>query len=113
VIGYSVNDTIVVYDRIRDNFKLMRRRPVEHIVNVSVNQTLSRTIVTGLTTLLVLLALLFLGGDTLWGFAMALIAGIVIGTFSSVYVASAMAVILRVDSEDFAERPRDPADELP
>ena len=113
VIGYSVNDTIVVYDRIRDNFKLMRRQPVVRIVNAAVNQTLARTIVTGLTTLLVLFALLFLGGETLWGFAMALIVGIVIGTFSSVYVASAMAVLLKVSTDDFVERQRSELDALP
>ena len=72
VLGYSINDTIVVYDRIRDNFRFMRRGTPEAIVNASVNQTLARTLVTGVTTLLVLFALMFLGGDTLWGFAVAL-----------------------------------------
>lgn len=113
VIGYSVNDTIVVYDRIRDNFKLMRRQPAERIVNAAVNQTLSRTIVTGLTTLLVLFALLFLGGETLFGFSMTLIVGIVIGTFSSIYVASSLALMLKVNTDDFIERPHPELDALP
>jgi preprotein translocase subunit SecF len=113
VIGYSVNDTIVVYDRIRDNFRIMRRANPVNIMNASVNQTLSRTIVTGLTTLLVLFALLALGGDTLWGFSVTLILGILIGTYSSVYVASAMALILRVTAEDFAEPARGPVDDMP
>jgi len=113
VIGYSVNDTIVVYDRIRDNFRIMRRANPIKIVNASVNQTLARTIVTGLTTLLVLFALLALGGETLWGFSVTLILGILIGTYSSIYVASAMALILDVTAEDFAEHASGPVDDMP
>lgn len=113
VLGYSINDTIVVYDRIRDNFRLMRRGSAEAIVNASVNQTLSRTIVTGLTTLLVLVALMFFGGETLWGFSVALIIGILVGTYSSIYVASSMALALNVTPADFIETKQEKVDELP
>ena len=113
VLGYSLNDTIVVYDRIRDNFRLMRRGSPVDIVNASVNQTLSRTIVTGLTTLLVLVALFFLGGDALWGFSAALIIGILVGTYSSIYVASAMALALKVSPADLVEAKQEKVDELP
>jgi preprotein translocase subunit SecF len=113
VLGYSLNDTIVVYDRIRDNFRLMRRGTPEAIVNASVNQTLARTLVTGVTSLLVLFAMMFLGGDTLWGFAVALIIGIVVGTYSSIYVASSMALALKVEQSDFIEAKKVQVDELP
>jgi preprotein translocase subunit SecF len=113
VLGYSLNDTIVVYDRIRDNFRLMRRGTPEQIVNASVNQTLARTLVTGVTSLLVLIALMFLGGDTLWGFAVCLIIGIIVGTYSSIYIASSMALALKVTPTDLAEQKRAEVDELP
>jgi len=113
VLGYSINDTIVVYDRIRDNFRLMRRGTPEVIVNASVNQTLARTLVTGVTTLLVLFAMIFLAGDTLWGFSVALVIGIVVGTYSSIYVASSMALALKVEVSDFVEAKKVHADELP
>ncbi len=113
VLGYSINDTIVVYDRIRDNFRLMRRGTPEAIVNAAVNQTLARTLVTGVTTLLVLFALMFLGGDTLWGFAVALIIGIAVGTYSSIYVASSMALALKVEASDFVEGKKVQVDETP
>lgn len=113
VLGYSLNDTIVVYDRIRDNFRLMRRGSAELIVNASVNQTLARTLVTGVTSLLVLLALMFLGGETLWGFSVALIIGIVVGTYSSIYIASSMALALNVSPADFVEAKQQQVDELP
>jgi preprotein translocase subunit SecF len=113
VLGYSLNDTIVVYDRIRDNFRLVRRGTSESIVNLSVNQTLARTLVTGVTSLLVLVALLFLGGDTLWGFSVALIIGIVVGTYSSIYVASAMALALKVTPADLVAAKQEKVDELP
>ena len=100
VIGYSLNDTIVVFDRIRENFRLMRRGTAEAIVNTSINQTLSRTLITGVTTLLVLTALYFLGGETVSGFSLALIVGIVVGTYSSIYVASAAALFLDVSPAD-------------
>jgi preprotein translocase subunit SecF len=113
VLGYSINDTIVVYDRIRDNFRLMRRGSAEAIVNASVNQTLGRTLVTGVTSLLVLFALMLLGGDTLWGFSLALIIGIVVGTYSSIYVASSMALALNVSPADFVVTKQERVDELP
>ena len=113
VLGYSINDTIVVYDRIRDNFRLMRRGTPEAIVNASVNQTLGRTLVTGVTTLLVLFAMIFLAGDTLWGFSVVLVIGIVVGTYSSIYVASSMALALKVEQSDFVEAKKVHADELP
>jgi len=113
VLGYSLNDTIVVYDRIRDNFRLMRRGTPEAIVNASVNQTLARTLVTGVSSVLVLLAMMFLGGDTLWAFAVTLLIGIFIGTYSSIYVASSMALVLKVQQSDFVETKQVQVDELP
>jgi preprotein translocase subunit SecF len=113
VLGYSLNDTIVVYDRIRDNFKTMRRGTAEAIVNASVNQTLGRTLVTGVTSLLVLSALMLLGGDTMFGFSVALIIGIIIGTYSSIYIASSMALVLDVQQSDFIEAKQVKVDELP
>lgn len=113
VLGYSINDTIVVYDRIRDNFRLMRRGSAEAIVNASVNQTLARTLVTGVTSLLVLFALMVLGGDTMFGFSVTLIIGILVGTYSSIYVASSMALALKVAPSDFVETKQKQVDELP
>jgi len=113
VLGYSLNDTIVVYDRIRDNFRLMRRGSASAIVNASVNQTLGRTLVTGVTSLLVLIALMLLGGATLWGFSVALIIGIVVGTYSSIYVASSMALLLNVTPADLVAAKAEKIDELP
>lgn len=100
VIGYSLNDTIVVYDRIRENFRKIRKGTVLEIINASLNQTLSRTMVTSGTTLLVLLALFFLGGEIIRGFALALIIGVVVGTYSSIYVASTSVVMLGVSRAD-------------
>lgn len=100
VIGYSLNDTIVVFDRIRENFRKIRKGTPESILNVSINQTLSRTIMTGVTTLLVLFALYFLGGEAMAGFSLALIIGIVVGTYSSIYVASALALALGLNKTD-------------
>jgi preprotein translocase subunit SecF len=113
VLGYSLNDTIVVYDRIRDNFRIMRRGSPIAIVNASVNQTLARTLVTGVTSLLVLFALMLLGGETLWGFSVALIIGILVGTYSSIYVASAMALLLNVSPADLVAAKAEKVDELP
>jgi preprotein translocase subunit SecF len=100
VIGYSLNDTIVVYDRIRENFRKMRKGTPEEIINSSLNQTLARTLVTSLTTLLVLLALFFLGGEIIHGFALALIIGVVVGTYSSIYVASSAVLSLGISKAD-------------
>ena len=100
VIGYSLNDTIVVFDRIRENFRRMRRVDSIAVINASLNQTLSRTLMTSVTTLLVLIALFIVGGELIHGFATALIIGVVIGTYSSIYVASASIHSLGVDKED-------------
>lgn len=97
VIGYSLNDTIVVYDRIRENFRKLRKESALQVMNLSVNHTLSRTIITGVTTLLVLCALFFLGGSVMQNFALALIIGVLVGTYSSIYVASALALLMGVD----------------
>ncbi|MFP5358539.1 MAG: protein translocase subunit SecF [Gammaproteobacteria bacterium] len=100
LIGYSLNDTIVVYDRIRENFLEQRRASALEVVNLSVNQTLARTIITGGTTLFVLTSLFFLGGTVVHEFSIALIVGIIVGTYSSVFVASAMVIFLGVSRED-------------
>ena len=100
VIGYSLNDTIVVFDRIRDNFRKMRKGTPEDVINASVNQTLSRTIMTSLATLVVVVALLVLGGELIFGFSMALLVGVVIGTYSSIWVASLSALLLGVSKAD-------------
>ena len=100
VIGYSLNDTIVVFDRVRENFRKMRKGTSESIINSSLTQTLSRTLMTSLTTILVLLALFFLGGEIIHGFAFALLVGVFVGTYSSIYVASTSALILGVSKED-------------
>ena len=103
VIGYSLNDTIVVYDRIRENFRRIRKGTPEEIINISLNQTLSRTLVTSLTTLLVLIALFIFGGEIIHGFAFALIVGVVIGTYSSIYVASSAVLYLGISKADLME----------
>lgn len=100
VIGYSLNDTIVVFDRIRENFHDVRKQTPEQIINLSINQMLARTIITGVTTLLVLLALYFVGGEAVKPFSTALIIGIIVGTYSSIYVASATALGLNITVED-------------
>jgi len=100
VIGYSLNDTIVVYDRIRENFRKMRKGSSIEIMNASINQTLSRTLVTSLTTVIVLLALFFLGGEVIHAFSIALLVGVIIGTYSSIYVASTAALSLGVSKTD-------------
>ena len=114
VNGYSLNDTIVVFDRIRENFREIHQGTAEEIINGSINQMLSRTFMTSLTTLLVLLALLFLGGESVRGFAIALIVGVIIGTYSSVYTASACALALDVTPQDLLPPEVDPEiDDLP
>ena len=100
VIGYSLNDTIVVFDRIRENFRKIRKGETVAIVNTSLNQTISRTLVTSLTTLLVLIALFVFGGEIIHGFALALIVGVVIGTYSSIYVASTAVIAMGVSKAD-------------
>jgi len=114
VIGYSLNDTIVVFDRIRENFREAREGSAEKIMNTSINQMLTRTVVTSLTTLLVLLALALLGGEAVNGFAIALIIGVVVGTYSSVFTASACALTLNVTPEDLIPSLKDEEfDDLP
>ena len=100
VIGYSLNDTIVVSDRIRENFRAVRRGATSDLIDTSLNQTLGRTLMTSTTTLLVLLALFFLGGELIRGFSLALTVGVVVGTYSSIYVASNMLVALHLSRED-------------
>ena len=94
ITGYSVNDTIVIFDRVRENLRTMRREPLEQVVNLSVNQTLSRTVITAGTTFLSVLSLYIFGGEALRGFAFTMLVGIVSGTYSTVFIASAIAIIL-------------------
>lgn len=100
VIGYSLNDTIVVFDRIRERFREMLKAETIDVMNLSINQTLGRTIMTSVTTLLVLLALFFLGGEVIHGFSIALLVGVVVGTYSSIFVASTSALALGVTQEN-------------
>ncbi len=115
VIGYSLNDTIVVFDRIRENMLSIRKQTSEAIMNLSINQMIARTLVTSLTTLLVLVALLVLGGEAVRGFAVALIVGVIIGTYSSIFVASATALALDVQPQDLLPPQKDESelDSLP
>lgn len=106
VLGYSVNDTVVVFDRIRENFRKTRLTDVAAIMDNAMTATLSRTVITSGTTLMVVLAILFLGGEVMWGFAMALAIGIVVGTYSSVLVASPIVLWLGVSREDFIKPPK-------
>ncbi len=101
VIGYSLNDTVVVLDRIRETFRNVRKRTPVEILNLSINQTLSRTLMTSLTTLLVLSALFIFGGEVINAFAFALIVGVLIGTYSSIYVASTTLMALKIHKQDF------------
>ncbi len=115
VIGYSLNDTVVAFDRIRENFFKLRGVSAEESMNTSINEMLARTIITGLTTLLVLVALLTLGGESIAPFSIALIVGIIVGTYSSIYTASATALLLGVNAQDLIEPVKDPdlIDEMP
>ncbi len=102
VIGYSLNDTIVVADRIRENFRKLRRITPKDVINVSLTETLGRTLVTSLTTLLVLLALALFGGEMIHGFALALLVGVAVGTYSSIYVSATTLLAMGVSKEDVA-----------
>jgi preprotein translocase subunit SecF len=115
VIGYSLNDTVVAFDRIRENFFKLRGIEAYESMNVSVNEMLARTLITGVTTLLVLVALLVLGGESIAPFSIALIVGIIVGTYSSIYTASATALLLDVNAQDLIEPVKDPdlLDDLP
>lgn len=99
VIGYSLNDTIVVFDRIRENFRIMRKKTPVEIINSSLNQTLSRTLMTSFTTLIVVVAMFYFGGELIHAFSIALLVGILIGTYSSIYVASSMVIALNITAE--------------
>jgi preprotein translocase subunit SecF len=110
ITGYSVNDTIVIFDRVRENLRSMRRETLDHVVNVSVNQTLARTVITAGTTFLSVLALYLFGGEALKGFAFTMLIGIISGTYSTVFIASSIAIVLgqgkrRVVAEPAAGKP--------
>ena len=115
VIGYSLNDTVVVLDRIRESFKGIRKKTPKEIINISINSTLSRTVITSLTTLLVLVALFYFGGEVIHGFAFALIIGVLIGTYSSVYIASSTLMAMNISKQDFLEsvKEKKELDEMP
>lgn len=113
VIGYSLNDTIVVFDRVRENFRRMRKASPVEIMNVSINQTLSRTIMTSALTLIVVVSLLIYGGEAIFGFSLALFIGIVIGTYSSIYVAGALAIELGLSRQDLMPAEKKLLDEMP
>ena len=110
LIGYSLNDTIVVYDRIRENFRDLRKTSTEEIMNISINVTLSRTIMTSFTVILVLVSLFFLGGEVIRNFSIALLFGVVFGTYSSIFIASPIALILGISPEDLMTPVKEGAD---
>ncbi len=115
VIGYSLNDTIVVFDRIRENFRKLRKVPEVDMMNISINETLARTLITSFTTLLVLFALFIFGGEIIRSFSLALIVGVMVGTYSSIYVASAATLWLGVTRQDLmpVEKEGEKLDHIP
>lgn len=113
VIGYSLNDTIVIFDRVRENFRKLRKATPIEVMNQSINQTLSRTIMTSVLTLMVVLALFFLGGSVLHGFALALIIGIVVGTYSSIYVAGSLTLLLGLNRQHLLPVTKEMLDDRP
>lgn len=113
VIGYSLNDTIVVYDRIRENFRKFRKQTAVEIINASINHTLPRTVLTSLTTMIVVLTLLIFGGEVIRGFSIALFVGVIIGTYSSIFVASPAVLALGITREDMAPVKKPEQDEAP
>ncbi len=113
VIGYSVNDTVVVLDRIRENFRKLRRESTRDVMNISINQTLTRTIITSFTVFLAVLVLLIFGGLVMRGFSIAMLLGVVVGTYSSIYIASAGALQLGVSREDLLPKVKETADNRP
>lgn len=113
VIGYSLNDTIVVYDRVRENFRKVRKLSPTEIMDLSINQTLSRTIMTSGLTLIVVVALYVYGGGSIQGFALALMIGIVVGTYSSIYVAGSLAIMFGLNRQSLLPKSKGYADELP
>ncbi len=100
LIGYSINDTIVVFDRLRENFRKLRKGDSVEVINLSLTQTLGRTTVTSFTTVLTVVALFFFGGELIHGFSTALLIGIVVGTYSSIYIASSLLITMRISKED-------------
>lgn len=113
MVGYSLNDTIVVFDRVRENFRVVRTGTSYEIINLAINQTLSRTIMTSFLTLLVVVALLLFGGSALHGFSLTLFLGIIIGTYSSIYVSGAFAMYMGLSRSDFLPKARVALDDLP
>lgn len=113
VIGYSLNDTIVIFDRVRENFRKVRKATPREIMNLSINQTLSRTVMTSGLTLVAVLSLFFLGGAMIHSFALAMIIGIIVGTYSSIYVAGALALVMGLDRKDFLPTPKKELDLRP
>lgn len=107
VIGYSLNDTIVIFDRVRENFRKIRKADALDVMNMSINQTLSRTIMTSVLTLMVVVALFLMGGSLLHGFSLALMIGIVVGTYSSIYVAGTLSILLGVDRHHLVPQPKE------
>lgn len=112
-VGYSLNDTIVVFDRVRENMRLMRNADLEHVINVSTTQTLARTLATSISTILVLMSLLLVGGESLQGFAITLIVGVIIGTYSSIYVANGLLMTQNLTREDLIPKQLEEVDERP
>ena len=114
VIGYSLNDTIIVYDRVRENFRKLRKGEPDEIINVSLTQTLGRTLATSGTTLMVLISLFLFGGEMINGFATALIVGVGVGTYSSIYIASNILLYMKISREDLVVPVKeDMEDEMP
>ncbi len=113
VIGYSLNDTIVLYDRLRENFRVKRKGTPEELCNLSINQMLGRTLMTSLTTLMVLLALFYFGGEIIHAFAFTLIVGVIVGTYSSIYVAGNLALMMGVSKQDLMPVQKEGADDQP
>lgn len=113
ILGYSINDTVVLFDRVRENILLLQDKKIEEIIDISINQTMARTVVTSLTTAFSVIALLFLGGESLFGFAVAMIIGIFIGTCSSVFVATSLVKHLNLQPIDLMPKTKEQLDDLP
>jgi preprotein translocase subunit SecF len=115
VIGYSLNDTVVVFDRIRERFQSSRKSTPAEVIDSAINETLSRTIMTHLTTMITIMSLLVFGGEVLRGFSVALAIGVIVGTYSSIYIASAIALDLKLTARDLmpAQREKGDVDALP
>ena len=107
IVGYSINDTVVVYDRVRENLRKYKKMPIEELLDLSMNQTLSRTVLTGVTTLLALLALYLFGGEVIRSFTFAMIFGILVGTYSSIFVAGPLLILFRLRPESLEAKDED------